>query len=119
MTTKELGDFGERIALQFLKEKAYTVSTINYRHQRNEVDIICESEDEVIFLEVKTRQTAQIGPPWKAVTRLKQKQIIKCANHYLITKGISKDARFDIISIVHNTKGTFIEHIEHAFYPRV
>lgn len=119
MTTKELGDLGERFALQHLREKGIEVVTMNYRFQRNEVDVICENDDAIVFIEVKTRQTAQIGPPWKAVTRTKQKQIIKCAHHYLVSNNIDKEARFDIISIVHNSKGTFIEHIEDAFYPRM
>ena len=117
MTTKELGDLGERFALQYVREKGFQVVTTNYRFKRNEVDIICEEQDCFIFIEVKTRQTAQIGPPWKAVTRHKQKQIIKCAHHYLVSKDHDKEARFDIISIVHNSKGTFIEHLEDAFYP--
>tara|TARA_B100000508_G_scaffold60116_1_gene46745 strand:+ start:25508 stop:25867 length:360 start_codon:yes stop_codon:yes gene_type:complete len=117
MTTKELGDLGERFALQFLIENKYKVISKNYRYQRNEVDLICEDDSTLIFIEVKTRQTAQIGPPWKAVTKHKQRQIVKCAHHYICSKDIDKEARFDIISIVHNSKGTFIEHIEDAFYP--
>ena len=117
MTTKELGNLGERFALQFLQEKGLNVIQQNYRFQRNEVDIICEEKNYLIFVEVKTRQTAQIGPPWKAVTKQKQRQIIKCAHHYLVSKDQHKEARFDIVSIVHNSKGTFIEHIEEAFYP--
>lgn len=117
MTTKELGDLGERFALRYLEKKGYQVIVKNYRFQRNEVDLVCEEVDVLIFVEVKTRQTAQIGPPWKAVTRQKQKQIIKCANQYLIENDLDKEARFDIVSIVHNSKGTFIEHIEEAFYP--
>lgn len=117
MTTKELGDLGEHFALQYLKKKGYRVLVQNYRFQRNEVDIICDENDCILFIEVKTRQTAEIGPPWKAVTRNKQKQIIKCAHNYLVTNSIEKEARFDIVSIVHNGKGTFIEHIEDAFYP--
>ncbi|PHR43636.1 MAG: YraN family protein [Fluviicola sp.] len=119
MTTKELGDLGEGFALQFLRKKGLYVLETNYRFGRNEVDIICKDGNEMIFVEVKTRQTAEIGPPWKAVTRSKQKQIIKCANHYLITKNIDLESRFDIVSIVHNSYGTKIEHIDNAFYPRV
>jgi putative endonuclease len=117
MTTKELGDLGERFAIQCLQEKGYKIVTTNYRYLRNEVDIICEEKEQLIFIEVKTRQTAQIGPPWKAVNRHKQKQIIKCAHQYLVSKDDEREARFDIVSIVHNSKGTFIEHIEDAFYP--
>jgi putative endonuclease len=119
MTTKELGDIGEAFALQFLRKKGLHVLETNYRFGRNEVDIICKDGDEFVFVEVKTRQTAEIGPPWKAVTRSKQNQIIKCANHYLISNDIHNESRFDIVSIVHNSYGTRIEHIDGAFYPRV
>jgi putative endonuclease len=119
MTTKELGDLGEAFALQFLRKKGLHVLETNYRFGRNEVDIICKDCDEIVFVEVKTRQTAEIGPPWKAVNRSKQNQIIKCANHYLVTNNIDFESRFDIVSIVHNSYGTKIEHIDCAFYPRV
>lgn len=119
MTTKELGDLGEALAIQYLKEKKYDIVKTNYRFQRNEVDIVVEDANCLIFIEVKTRQTAQIGPPWKAVHRHKQRQIIRCAHQYMIENDSEQEARFDIISIVHNSKGTFIEHIEEAFYPRL
>lgn len=119
MTTKELGDLGEQKALQFLVKKGLKILATNYRFHRNEVDIIYEFPGKIVFVEVKTRQTAEIGPPWKAVTRTKQNQIIKCAHHYIVSKDLDVEAQFDIISIVHNRHGTFIEHIDEAFYPRI
>jgi putative endonuclease len=67
-------------------------------------------------VEVKTRQTAEIGEPWRAVTRAKQRQIIKAANYYIQLHSIDLETQFDIISIVHNSFRTDIEHIEDAFY---
>ena len=119
MTTKELGDFGELKALQFLRKKGYRILRTNYRYHRNEVDIIYELPGKVVFVEVKTRNTDLFGPPWKSVTRSKQKQIIKCAHHYITSKDLDVEAQFDIISIVHNSHGTFLEHIDEAFYPMV
>lgn len=119
MTTKELGEFGEQYALQYLRKSKFNVLDTNYRFHRNEVDIIYELPDKIVFVEVKTRQTSQIGPPWKAVTRHKQNQIIKCAHHYIQSNELDVEAQFDIISIVHNSHGTFLEHIDEAFYPRV
>ncbi|MBW7868551.1 MAG: YraN family protein [Brumimicrobium sp.] len=117
MTTKELGDLGEKIAIQFLREKGLEIVCTNYRFHHNEVDIIYKLSDKYVFVEVKTRQTNEIGPPWKAVTKSKQKQIIKCAHEYLVSHDLEEEAQFDIISIVHNSYGTNIEHIEDAFYP--
>lgn len=119
MTTKELGDLGEEKARIFLQKKGLKIEATNYRFHRNEIDIIYRIFNKIVFVEVKTRQTSQIGPPWKAVTRHKQNQIIKCANHYIISNQINLEAQFDIVSIVHNKFGTFIEHLEDAFYPRI
>lgn len=119
MTTKELGDLGEKFAQAFLREKGLSIETTNYRFHRNEVDIIYRLPGKMVFVEVKTRQTAIIWPPWKAVTRKKQNQIIKCAHAYIVANDLDVEAQFDIVSIVHNSSGTFIEHIEEAFYPRL
>lgn len=117
MTTKELGDLGEQLALQHLRKKGLKIITTNYRFNRNEVDIIYQLPDKIVFVEVKTRHSAELGPPWKSVTKRKQRQIIRCAHHYLVSNDIDKEAQFDIVSIIHNRHGTFIEHIEEAFYP--
>ena len=115
MTQQELGIYGERLAQRHLEKEGYTIRTTNYRFIKNEIDIVAEKDDRLIVIEVKTRQTAEIGEPWMAVTRKKQRQIIACADHYVQTRQIDKDVRFDIISIVHNNYRTELEHIVDAF----
>ena len=117
MTQQELGIFGEVKAANFLLKKKYRILARNYRFGKLEADIICEANGKLVVVEVKTRQTAEIGEPWRAVTRSKQKQIIKVANAYIFDKNIHLETRFDIISIVHNGYRSDIEHIEDAFYP--
>lgn len=115
MTQQELGIYGERLAQRHLVNEGYTIRTTNYRFIKNEIDIVAEKDDELIVVEVKTRQTAEIGEPWMAVTRKKQRQIIACADHYVQSRQIDMDVRFDIISIVHNNYRTDLEHIVGAF----
>jgi putative endonuclease len=115
MTTQELGIYGERIAREYLKEKGFEHLEFNYRFGKLEIDIVSIYQGEIVVTEVKTRQTAEIGEPWRAVTRAKQKQIIKVANEFVKAKQFSLDTRFDIVSIVHNQYRTEIEHIEDAF----
>jgi putative endonuclease len=55
--------------------------------------------------------------PWKSVTRKKQQQIIQVANHYVQTKELDYEVRFDVVGIVANENGLQIEHIQDAFYP--
>lgn len=119
MNNIELGAFGELLAERFLSNKGYRILDKNVRFKKYEADIIAMDGEKLVVVEVKTRQTAEIGEPWRAVTRSKQKQIIQVANHYVCKNNIDRDTRFDIVSIVHNSYRTNIEHMEDAFYPIV
>lgn len=115
MTNQELGIFGEKLAQEYLSKKGYHHLDFNYRFGKLEVDIISIENNQLVVTEVKTRQTAEIGEPWRAVTRPKQRQIIKVADAYVKWKQLTIDTRFDIVSIVHNQYRTEIEHIIDAF----
>jgi putative endonuclease len=115
MTKDELGNWGEEFAARYLQKNGFLLIDRNYRFQKNEIDIISKFDNELIIVEVKTRQTDEIGEPWRAVTKAKQRQIIKVADYYVKTNQIDMNVRFDVISIVHNSIRTEIEHIERAF----
>jgi putative endonuclease len=117
MNNIEIGLLGEQLACDYLRKKDFQIIDRNYRFKKNEVDIIAKKDNQLIIIEVKTRQTAEIGEPWQAVTRNKQKQIIQVANQYVQSKNIELNTRFDIISIVHNSYRTELKHLEGAFYP--
>ncbi|HBW87101.1 MAG TPA: hypothetical protein DEF82_10295 [Crocinitomicaceae bacterium] len=119
MTHDELGKWGEGKALKFLTELGFNVLDKNVKLRKNEIDLVAIDNvtQELVVVEVKTRQTAEIGPPWKAVTRAKQRQIIHVANWLVKERQIDRDVRFDIISIVHNSYRTEIEHLRNAFAP--
>lgn len=115
MMQQELGIFGENLAVYHLLSKGYTILDRNYKFNKKEIDIVAKQGNQLVVIEVKARQTAEIGEPWQAVTRAKQKIIIQVADHYLKIKNLDVDTRFDVISIVHNSFRTKIEHIEDAF----
>ena len=115
MTKDELGKWGEDFASNFLLQNGYSLVKRNVRFKKYEVDIIAEKDDELIVVEVKARNTAEIGEPWRAVTKSKQRQIITVADYYVQKNQIDKNVRFDIISIVHNSYRTNLEHIAGAF----
>lgn len=117
MTHYELGQYGENLAANYLLNNGYTIIDRNFRFKKNEIDIIASKENLLIVCEVKTRVTAEIGEPYKAVNQKKQKQIITVADYYLKQKKIDLDVQFDVISIVHNSIRTKIEHIQNAFFP--
>ena len=113
----ELGQLGENLAVEYLESKAYKILDRTYKWMRHEIDIVCSKANELVVVEVKTRHTSSFGAPYQAVTRSKQRQIIKVANEYIVKNKIDMDVRFDVLSIVKNQWQTSIEHIENAFYP--
>lgn len=115
MNKEELGTWGEDTALDYLHLKGFRLVDRNVRFKKWEVDLILEDGDELVIVEVKARCTGQIGEPWRAVTRSKQRQIIRVADYYVQGNLIDKNVRFDIVSIVHNQYQTTIEHIPDAF----
>ena len=66
-TTKEIGDFGEQRAVNYLRLRGYTVKERNYRAGHYEIDIIAQRWNEIAFVEVKTRtykaQDIETAPP--------------------------------------------------------
>ena len=115
MRKEELGQWGENEALHFLQGKGFQLIDRNIRFKKWEVDLVLLDGDELVIVEVKARCTAQIGEPWRAVTKAKQRQIIKVADRYVQDNHIDRNVRFDIFSIVHNQFQTSIEHIADAF----
>lgn len=111
-----LGQCGETIALEFLLQKGYILLEQNWISGKNEVDLIMLDKDDIVFIEVKTRSNKILVAPEVAVTREKQRAVIRVANNYVKYKKINKNARFDIVSIVIKKEEKIISHIPNAFY---
>jgi putative endonuclease len=95
-----LGVEGEKIAKKHLLEKGYIILQENWRFKKYEVDIIAKKNDQIIFVEVKTRSSAEFGDPELFVTKQKQRFLIAAANEYLVSNNIDLECRFDIISVL-------------------
>lgn len=98
---KLLGDRGERAAVAFLKKLGYRILARQFRNDFGEVDIIAQDGETTVFVEVKTRKSANDGQPFEAVDRRKQDKITRVALAWLKKHGrLEQRARFDIVSIL-------------------
>lgn len=111
----DLGNQGEEKALTFLVEQGYKIVVANWQKHKFEIDIIAIDNDEIVFVEVKTRVTDYFGSPEEAVTIAKQQHLIEGANYYLEQNEIDLNARFDVVAIVMNENKSVINHIKDAF----
>ena len=128
LTTTEIGRFGEDAAAKHLKKNGFRILERNFRASHNEIDIIAENKDTIVFVEVKTRTPARdgadFGTPAEAVTYSKQKRTIAAARAYLYKSGADKQIRFDVIEVYLERAPRFslsplaiqsLEHIVDAF----
>jgi len=113
----ELGKAGEELALAYLRKHEFEVLATNWRCGKDEIDIVCKKDEELIIVEVKTRSSNYFGEPEVFVTRKKQGFLIRAANAYIFKYDIDLECRFDIISILIVRSESKISHIEDAFYP--
>jgi putative endonuclease len=112
----ELGKSGEASAVEYLKAKGCRIRHVNWRQGHLELDIVAETFDELVFVEVKTR-SGRWDSPECAVNSTKIKHIVSAADCYIKHFDVDLPARFDIISVIGNGRDNKIEHIENAFYP--
>ena len=111
-----LGEKGEQEAVKYLEGKGYHILERNWRYRHEEIDIIAEADDHIAMVEVKARTNRNYGSPAEFVSRTKQAHLIKAANAYVDQNELTKDIRFDVISIVFKP-GFALEHLQEAFYP--
>jgi putative endonuclease len=99
-----LGRKGEQLAARHLRRSRYKVLYQNFRPRGGgEVDIVCRDRetDELVFVEVKTRQTREYGDPADAVNREKQELIARGAIAWLRLLDFPDiPFRFDIVEVV-------------------
>ena len=126
MNSRQLGIFGERIALDYLKNKGYQILDRNYSNKfvsgpgRGEIDIIAKKDDIISFVEVKALTSDEIIRPEEKVDYLKQRKLIKTAQGWLIKKKTPLNSKWqiDVISIKINQilKKAKIRHFQNAVF---
>ncbi|MCS7083075.1 MAG: YraN family protein [Bacteroidetes bacterium] len=115
---RELGRQGEALAAAYLERKGWRILDRNYRFERAEVDLVATDGREIVFVEVKTRASLDMGYPEEAVTAHKQRQLYRVAQAWLQERRMwGAPIRFDILAIVWPPGGQpSIEHLEDALW---
>jgi putative endonuclease len=118
-----VGRTGEKIAVQHLRARGFTLLARNYRTRRGEIDVIAFDGTTLIFVQVKTRQvqTPEARARWSPLEWLSASQI---ARYRWVAEGWLSDerhtspaaecVRFDAIGVVLDGRGDLVtlEHVE-------
>jgi putative endonuclease len=116
-----LGRRGEDLAHRFLRAKGFIVVARNYRLSSGdaEADLIAWDGATLVVVEVKSRETADFGPPERAIGEEKRAHLVRIAREY--TRKTStpwERIRFDVVSVVF-TKPPTIELFRNALPTKV
>ncbi len=124
MTTKSIGDLGERRAARYLFFRGYRIIERNWFYGKKELDLVARRGKTLVFCEVKTRTQdpdvpSRYGPPVYAVDRSKRYRILTAARAYLRFHGQGLYGRMDVIEVYlsreHPKKVLRIHHIKDVF----
>lgn len=113
----DVGKKGELMAVEWLKERGYVILNVNWRHSRYEIDIVASFNDQLHFIEVKTRNGIAFGYPEESISSSKFNRLMKAAEEYLYQHPVWKRVQYDVLSIT-QLKYKPVEYllIEDMFY---
>ena len=113
MRRRQIGEWGEAVALRHLESKGYHIRVQNWRTPEGEVDIVAQEGDTIVFVEVKARTTRDFGWPEESITATKRRRLQRAAWAYLQAHEML-DAmwRIDVIAIDRSSSGA-VERLEH------
>ena len=106
-------------AANYLRKNGFKLLAQGYRCRFGEIDLIAANRKYLLFVEVKTRKTADFALAREFVDQRKQGRIRSTAEMYLSQFPTKLQPRFDVIEVYapqgFNTINPEINHIEGAF----
>ncbi|MFA5128072.1 MAG: YraN family protein [Patescibacteria group bacterium] len=84
---KDLGEWGEDLAVAFLRRRGFEILDRNFFTTQGEIDIVARLGGDYYFVEVKTRREAELATDL-AISRTKIHKLNKTVKSYCYRKNI-------------------------------
>lgn len=111
-----VGTRAEDKALRFLKKQGLQCQARNFHSRYGEIDLICQQQDYIVFIEVKYRKNQQFGGAVASITPSKIDKIRKTAEFYLQKNKLHDRAcRFDVLCLSGDLKKPDYKWLKNAF----
>jgi putative endonuclease len=115
---QRLGRTGENYAAAQLEARGHRIIERNWRHELGEIDIITSHQDEIVFVEVRTRRghlQRAIEAALASVDERKRERLVTLAQTYLAENDLSTAAwRIDVVAVAVRLGQASLEVIEDA-----
>ena len=105
-----LGQIGEELAGDYLMKNGYRILHRNWNlHKGCELDIVATKDNELHFIEVKTRSrvTPLSGEPEQAITDAKLRNIVRAIYRYQNMYHIDMEMHVDAIGVIYHSEDDY------------
>ena len=106
------GREAEDAAFDYLRKQGLSEIERNYRCRFGEIDLIMRDDETVVFVEVRKRSSSSFGGALESIDARKKQKLLTTARHYIATRGVIPDCRFDAVLLNGDNQ---IEWIRDAF----
>ncbi|MRG58685.1 YraN family protein [Agromyces sp. CFH 90414] len=110
----ELGRRGEALAVTHLEARGMQVIDRNWRCRLGEIDIVARDGSDTVFVEVKTRTSADFGHPFEAITPVKLARMRRLAVAWCVqSEEPVGRIRIDAVAVLAPVEAPpLVEHLE-------
>ncbi|MFN3301661.1 MAG: YraN family protein [Patescibacteria group bacterium] len=112
---RKIGNFGEKIAEDFLKKKKYKIIARNFQNKFGEIDLIAHDKKgkQLVFVEVKLKRDNKFGLPEEEFNFHKKRKLKRVINSFLSNKKMKEENwRVDLIAIEFKKDLPVIRHYQ-------
>ncbi len=106
-TTWDLGQNGEELAADYLMKQGYRILHRNWNlHKGCELDIVATKDNQLHFIEVKTRSRVSdvYGRPEQAINDAKLRNIVRAIYRYQNIYHLDMEMHIDAIGVVYHSE---------------
>lgn len=106
------GQQGEKLAQEYLRSQGYRILAANFRSRYGEIDLICQKQENIVFVEVRVLKKSTEICPIQTITQNKLQKILKTAAYYLSKHQLwDKPCQIDFIGITYSRGEWKVEHL--------
>ena len=110
------GAWAEDMALAFVVKRGLLEVARNFRCRYDEIDLILNDGDTLVFLEVRYRAAGVLVSATESISAAKQRRLLASAGYYLQRRGDSDlcQCRFDVLAVSGNGANPFVHWLRDA-----
>lgn len=113
---RQIGRLGEDAVCHYLVAQGAKILCRNFQIRGGEIDIIAQQDEQLLFVEVKTRRPDALISGAAAITPRKQQFLIRAAQVYLQRHPTDLQPRFDVAEVIYTGHEVTAHTVQHIAY---